>query len=61
MKDYLLSDRFYDLAILITSEMKPEYYIRRKIFHFFDFWTRLFGEWKYMMRDKMLIIILSTY
>ena len=32
MKEYLLSDRCADLAILMTGGLKPEYYIRNRIF-----------------------------
>ena len=32
MKEYLLSDRCNDLAIIMTGELKPEYYIRKRIF-----------------------------
>ena len=32
MKEYLLFDRCADLAILITGGLKPEYYIRERLF-----------------------------
>ena len=32
MKEYLLSDRIADLAFLMTSGLKPEYYIRKRNF-----------------------------
>ena len=35
MKEYLLSDRCADLAILMTGGMKPEYYNRERISYFF--------------------------
>ena len=32
MNKYLLSDKYADLAILMTGGMKPEYYNRERIF-----------------------------
>ena len=37
MKEYLLSDRCVDLAILMTDGLKPKYYNRERILIFFDF------------------------
>ena len=35
MREYLICDRCADLAILMTDGMKPEYYMRRKVFLLF--------------------------
>ena len=37
MKEYLLSDRCADLALLIIGGPKPEYYIHKMIIKFLDF------------------------
>ena len=34
MKEYLLSDRYVYLKILMTGVMKPEFYIRKSFFNF---------------------------
>ena len=40
MNKYLLSDKYADLAILMTGGMKPEYYNRERISDFFWFLTK---------------------
>ena len=37
MKEYILSDKCADLENLMTDGLKPEYYIRKRIFNCFDF------------------------
>ena len=37
MKEYLLSDKCADLAIIMIGGLKPEYYIRERMFNFLDF------------------------
>ena len=41
MKEYLLSDRCADLAVIITGGMKPEFYIRKRIISFLPNYKRM--------------------
>ena len=37
MKEYLISAKCVDLAIIMIGGLKPEYYIREKVFYFLIF------------------------
>ena len=40
MKGYILSEKSADLDILMTGVLKPEFYIPKMIFKYFNFLTK---------------------
>ena len=40
MKEFLLSEKSAALTILMTGGLKPEFYIRKRIFNYFQFLTK---------------------
>ena len=61
VKEYLLSDRRSEPAILLTGVMKPEFYIHKRFLFFFIFDQVLNGEETAQPVSPLPMIVLSEF